>query len=200
MELARFHSLTIIFLYLKLVNSKAAQVISWNSRPIRRKLPGTSKCFDCNLTRPMKVPLSNNIEWHWKCVGLSRRYSSSSRSPGQDSSSDSCESEFYYSGRIMEMTNVIEERISWDRTVMWWDITLCILQTEMNGPRLLRGLVLKEIRSNPSEMQRSANSRCDQISREGETLLFPEHPTPQRPHNPRKRYNFWLQAIWLLMI
>jgi hypothetical protein len=33
--------------------------------------------------------------------------------------------------------------------------TLWILQTGMNGPRLLRGLLLKEIRSNPSEIPRS---------------------------------------------
>jgi hypothetical protein len=76
---------------------------------------------------------------------------------------------------------------------------LCILQTGINGPRFLLGLLLKEIRSSPSEMRRSANSICDQISRGCETFLSPEHPTPQRTHgithNPRKRYNSWLQAV-----
>jgi hypothetical protein len=77
--------------------------------------------------------------------------------------------------------------------------TLCILQNRMNGPRLLRGLLLKKIRSNPSEMRRSVNSICDWISRKSETFLLPEHLTPQRTHgithNPSKRCNFWLQAI-----
>jgi hypothetical protein len=58
-------------------------------------------------------------------------------------------------------------------SITFWGITrntLCMLQTGMNGPRLLRGLLLKEMRSNPSEMPPSANSICDQMSREGETF------------------------------